>query len=222
MCHSHLLGNGTKEGNIIMQYIYLHGFASGNNAQKANFFKAKLAGLGINLIIPDLNENDFANLTMTRQINSVKKLINPDEPVILFGSSMGGLLALLLAQELNNVSKLILFAPALEMVKRWTGRKDDIAHWKHAGSKMVYHYGYKKDMPLNYSFIEDLAKHEDEIFTKKTPTLIFHGTQDTAVPHEVSVKYAKGRDYVNYHEVESDHSLEDQLDYMWQEIQTFI
>src|SRR6185437_8941249 len=204
-----------------MQYVYLHGFASGNNAQKANFFKEKLAGLGINLIIPDLNEDDFANLTMTRQINSVKKLIDPNSPVILFGSSMGGLLALLLAEELNNVSRIILFAPALEMVKRWTGRKDDMGQWKQAGSKMVYHYGYKKDMPLNYSFIEDLATYEHETFTKKIPPLIFHGTQDAAVPHIVSVTYAKGKDYVHYHEVESDHSLEDQLDYMWQVIQEF-
>jgi hypothetical protein len=34
-----------------MQYIYLHGFASGNNAQKATFFKEKLAGLGMILLI---------------------------------------------------------------------------------------------------------------------------------------------------------------------------
>ncbi len=205
-----------------MQYIYLHGFASGNNAKKANFFKEKLAGLGIDLIIPDLNEDDFANLTMTRQINSVKNLTNPKLPVTLFGSSMGGLLALLLAEELDNVDKLILFAPALQMAKRWAGRTTENEQWKQAGSKTVYHYGYNKEVPLNYSFIEDLEKHEDENFTKKTPTLIFHGINDTAVPHEVSIKYAKGKYYVDYHEVDSDHSLEDQLDYMWQVIQEFI
>ncbi|MCE3269388.1 MAG: esterase [Burkholderiales bacterium] len=205
-----------------MQYIYLHGFASGNNAKKANFFKSKFAESGIDLLIPDLNENDFANLTMTRQINFVKKLVDPSVPVILLGSSMGGLLALILAQELNNINKLILFAPALQMVKRWTSRKEEVEDWKQSGSKIVYHYGYKKNMPLNYSFINDLAKHEDEDFTKEVPTLIFHGTQDTAVPHIVSVKYAKGRDHVYYHELESDHSLENQLDYMWQEIKKFI
>lgn len=205
-----------------MQYIYLHGFASGNNAKKANFFKEKLAGLGINLIIPDLNENDFANLTMSRQINCVKKLIAPQSPVTLFGSSMGGLLALLLAEELDNVTKLVLFAPALQMAKRWAGRTIENKQWMEAGSKMVYHYGYKKDISLNYSFIEDLAKHEDENFTQKTPTLIFHGINDTAVPHIVSVNYAKGKGYVDYHEVDSDHSLEDQLDYMWEVIQKFI
>jgi predicted esterase YcpF (UPF0227 family) len=205
-----------------MQYIYLHGFASGNNAKKANFFKEKLAERGINLIIPDLNEGDFANLTMTRQINSVKKLIDQNLPVTLFGSSMGGLLALLLAEELNNIEKLILFAPAFQMAKRWTGKTADNKQWKQNGSKTVYHYGYKKDVPLNYAFIEDLAKHEDENFTNKVPTLIFHGIHDTAVPNTVSVKYAYGKGYVDYHEVDSDHSLEDQLDYMWQVIQKFI
>jgi pimeloyl-ACP methyl ester carboxylesterase len=159
---------------------------------------------------------------MTRQINSVKKLIDPSSPVVLFGSSMGGLLALLLAQELNNVSKLILFAPAFQMAKRWASRTDDIIPWKQAGSRIVYHYGYKKDMSLNYSFIEDLVKHEDENFTKNIPTLIFHGINDVTVPCEVSVKYTKGRDYVDYHEVDSDHSLEDKLDYMWQVTQKFI
>lgn len=207
-----------------MQYIYLHGFASGNNALKANFFKAQLAKMGIDLIIPDLNENDFANLTMSRQIDTVKRLVDPDSQVVLFGSSMGGLLALLLAEELDNVSKLILFAPALQMAKRWTNpeKKDSLNKWKHAGSTTVYHYGYKKDMPLNYSFIEDLVKHEDENFYKEVPTLIFHGTQDTSVPHEVSIKYAYNRSYVIYHELDSDHSLEDKVRYMWKIIKPFI
>lgn len=203
-----------------MQYIYLHGFASGNTAKKANFFKTQMQKIGINLIVPDLNENDFANLTMTRQINTIKKLIDPNIPVTLFGSSMGGLLSLLLAEELDNINQLILFAPALQMVKRWTKpedseRLDTLAKWKQAGSTMVYHYGYNKDTPLNYSFIEDLKKYEDENFTKKTPTLIFHGVQDTVVPCTVSANYAKGKAYVSYHEVDSDHGLEDQLDYMW-------
>lgn len=208
-----------------MQYIYLHGFASGNNALKANFFKVQLAKIGINLIIPDLNEDDFANLTMSRQIKAVKKLINPNSPTVLFGSSMGGLLALLLAEELNNISKLILFAPALQMAKRWTRdeNKEKLDKWKKDGSTMVYHYGYKKEMPLNYAFINDLIKHEDENFSKKIPTLIFHGIQDTSVPHTVSVKYAKGKeDYVFYHEVDSDHSLENKLKYMWKIVKPFI
>lgn len=207
-----------------MQYIYLHGFASGNNALKASFFKTQMKKLGIDLIIPDLNEDDFANLTMTRQINSIKKIINPQESVVLLGSSMGGLLALLLAEELDNIVKLILFAPALQMAKRWTRaeNKEKLEKWKQAVSTPVYHYGYKKEMPLNYSFVEDLVKHEDENFDKVVPTLIFHGTQDTSVPHEVSVKYSKTRDYVIYHEVDSDHSLENKLRYMWDIIQPFI
>lgn len=206
-----------------MQYVYLHGFASGNNGLKATFLKARMDKLGIDLVIPDLNENDFANLTMSRQIKIVKELIKTHHAVTLFGSSMGGLLSIILAEELNNITRLILFAPALQMAKRWTAQnKDRLNEWRQTGSTMVYHYGYKKSVPLNYTFIEDLVKYENEDFSKNVPTLIFHGTRDTAVPHEVSVNYAKTRDYVSYYEVDSDHSLEDKLSYMWQIIERSI
>lgn len=206
-----------------MQYIYLHGFASGNNALKANFFKAKLSECGINLVTPDLNEDDFTNLTMTRQIEHVKKLIDPTIPITLLGSSMGGLLALILAQELGNIQRIILFAPAIQMAKRWMKRApEQLEKWKNDGYTLVHHYGYKKEMPLNYKFIEDLAGYTEEKFTRELPTLIFHGTQDTTVPHEVSAKYAKNKDYVSYYELSSDHSLENQVNYMWQIIRPFM
>lgn len=206
-----------------MQYIYLHGFASGNNALKPSFFKKQFAKSGIDLIIPDLNEDDFANLTMTRQINTVNKLIDPDSPLVLLGSSMGGLLALILAERLDNVKKLILFAPALQMGKRWSSNNQErLSQWKIDGYINVYHHDYKQDARLNYSFVEDLLTYEDGHFNKVIPTLIFHGVRDESVPHELSINYAQGKTYVQYHELDSDHSLEDKVRFMWQKINAFL
>ena len=54
--------------NNQLNYIYLHGFASSSQSFKAQKFQELFATKNIPLIIPDLNQNDFYNLTLTRQI----------------------------------------------------------------------------------------------------------------------------------------------------------
>ena len=45
------------------EFIYLHGFASGPNSNKANAFKKRFEELKVPICVPDLQENDFENLT---------------------------------------------------------------------------------------------------------------------------------------------------------------
>ena len=45
------------------QYIYLHGFASSPQSQKAQAFKQQFDQLGLPLQIPDLNQGDFSRLS---------------------------------------------------------------------------------------------------------------------------------------------------------------
>ena len=50
------------------EFIYLHGFASGPGSNKAKAFKKRFDELGISIHVPDLQQGDFENLTLTGQI----------------------------------------------------------------------------------------------------------------------------------------------------------
>ena len=47
-----------------MNLIYLHGFASGPQSTKAQFFRRRFEELGIAMQIPDLSEGNFEGLTI--------------------------------------------------------------------------------------------------------------------------------------------------------------
>ena len=61
------------------EFIYLHGFASGPNSNKASAFKKRFEELKIHIFVPDLQENDFKNLTLSRQINLVQSIIDANK-----------------------------------------------------------------------------------------------------------------------------------------------
>ena len=63
-----LLNNGVDD------FIYLHGFASGSQSAKAIYLRDRFAELDINLKVPDLNQGDFFNLTISRQLDRVAAL----------------------------------------------------------------------------------------------------------------------------------------------------
>ncbi|MFM6277345.1 MAG: YqiA/YcfP family alpha/beta fold hydrolase, partial [Dolichospermum sp.] len=54
-----------------MNYLYLHGFASGPQSKKAQDIQKRLSKLQISMFIPDLNTGGFSDLTITRQIQQV-------------------------------------------------------------------------------------------------------------------------------------------------------
>src|SRR5690349_12966289 len=91
--------------------IYLHGFASSASSRKATFFKEKLHSLGVELEIPQLEQGDFRNLTLSGQLRVVESALR-GTPARILGSSMGGYLAALYAAAHPEVEKLVLLAPA--------------------------------------------------------------------------------------------------------------
>lgn len=207
-----------------MSFIYLHGFASRPESTKAIYLVNKLARLGISLEVPDLNQSDFSNLTITRQINQVAKLFLPSEtPVTLIGSSLGGLTAAWLAQQHIQVQRLVLLAPAFGFLSNWLSRlgEEQLQEWQTSGSLLVYHYGEKRSLPLHYKFVEDANQYQETQLIRPIPTLIFHGRQDEVIPIKASRDYASVRPWVQLIELDSDHALVDVMPQIWQEIRSF-
>jgi pimeloyl-ACP methyl ester carboxylesterase len=202
--------------------IYLHGFASGPQSCKAQFFRARFAGLGIHLEVPALDGSDFENLTITGQLDVLAQVAG-DESVTLIGSSMGGYLAALFAARHSNIEKLVLMAPAFGFARRWAERlgEESLKRWKETGLFSVFHYGQRADRNLGYGLIEDAFRYEDDPGFAQ-PALIFHGRNDETVPVSASIQFAAAHPNVRLDVLESGHELLDVLDAIWDETRRFV
>jgi uncharacterized protein len=204
-----------------VNYIYLHGFASGPQSTKARYFQTRYAEVGIALEVPDLNQPDFAELTISRQIARVVDLLPSDgAPVTLIGSSLGGLTAAIAAQNCHQVQQLILLAPAFDFLTHWLPKIGDrqLTLWQQNSYLPIYHYAQQKLLPLHYNFIIDADRYHLFKSSRIVPTLIVHGIHDAVIPVAASRDFADRHPWVELVELDSDHNLTDVSDHIWQEM----
>jgi uncharacterized protein len=206
-----------------MKYIYLHGFASGPQSGKATFFRSRLAADGIELHVPDLAEEGFENLTISGQLGVVEREA-ADGAVVLIGSSMGGYLAALYASlHPDNVSRLVLLAPAFWFAHRWPDKlgSQAVAEWERTGFREFFHYGYMRPMNVHWNLMADGLRHVGAPDFRQ-PALIFHGTADDVVPAAFSEEFAAGRPNIKLRLLPSDHQLTDQVETIWSQCRDFL
>ncbi len=209
-----------------MKYVYLHGFLSGPNSQKGRFLEARFREKGIELLRPDLNSGDFEHLTISRQMAVVQEVLDAagEEQVVLLGSSLGGLLALLAAEKNPRVRRLVLLAPAFRFVERHLTRftTREMERWKKEGFLELYHFHYQEYRKLSYALVEDAQKYRDLNFTRQLPVVIFHGLRDESVPYLLSVEYLQHHPMADLILLPSDHSLLDKLEVIWDYLCAFL
>ena len=196
------------------EFISLHGFASGPTSSKAQAFKKRFEKLNITFHVPDLQEDDFENLTLSRQIRLVQNIIDRDKrkKFGLIGSSMGGYLASLIAQTRDSVKALYLMAPGFNFLNRW---RETLNLSKSTQDLIpVFHYRYNKKVLLNTYLFRDAETWESLPFKRKIPTLIVHGL------HDKTVNILESRNFVSKHpgcelkELDSDHGLLSCMDWI--------
>lgn len=202
--------------------IYLHGFASGPGSRKAQYFAARFAEAGHQLLIPDLAEGDFENLTLTGQLAVIERLA-ADAPVNLIGSSLGGYLAALYAARHPEAERIVLMAPGFGFARRWPVRlgEEMLARWQSTGVLPFFHYGENAERLLRYTLIEDGCRYEDYPAVTQ-PCLIYHGVNDDVVPLTWSREFAAGKPNVSLQEFDSDHELLNVLEPMWTGVSAFL
>jgi uncharacterized protein len=205
-------------------YIYLHGFASGPGSTKAKYIKAQFEKIGIELQVPDLNQDNFAHLTVSRQIAQVVNLFPQDgKPITLIGSSLGGWISTIIAQNQPRVDRLILLAPAFDFLDHWLPKIGDreLTSWKSSKYLSVYHHALKNLSPLHYDFLIDAGRYPLSEIDRVLPTLIIHGLHDDVIPISASRAFLAEHPEVELLEWDSDHQLTDLNAEIWQEIRRF-
>jgi uncharacterized protein len=205
-----------------LNYIYLHGFASGPGSTKARYFRERFDESGRALTVPELAEGDFERLTLSGQLAVVERAVGGG-PAALIGSSMGGYLAALYAARHAEVERLVLMAPAFGFARRWPESLGaaKVAEWRRTGWMQTFHWGEKRFRRLSYALLEDGAQYEDYPDFRQ-PALIFHGSRDEAVPVRYSEEFAAAHPNARLRVFDSGHELLDVMEPIWAESREFL
>jgi len=132
--------------------FYLHGFASSPRSTKVGYFSERLREHGVDVRCPDFNQPDFATLTISRMLDQLgAELAQLDGlPATLFGSSLGGTLAILAAERFApRIDRLVLMAPAVMFAKpgHHLLPPERIDEWQRRGSLPFFHYADNAERP---------------------------------------------------------------------------
>jgi uncharacterized protein len=202
--------------------VYFHGFASGPSSRKAQFFRDQFARKGISLEIPNLDEGDFENLTISGQLGVIDRLA-AGEPITLMGSSMGGYLAALYAARHPEVDRLVLLAPAFRFAERWqlSLGEEAMAIWRRTGKLPVFHYSAGQTRFLGTRIIDDAFGFE-AMPDFRQPALILHGEQDPVVPAAYSQEFTATHPNARLLTYQAGHELVEVLDSLWAETWKFL
>ncbi|CAN5290442.1 alpha/beta hydrolase [soil metagenome] len=177
--------------------LWLGGFRSDMSGKKALAVDAYAARHGLAATRFDysghgLSAGRFEDGTISRWLEEALAVFDrcSDGPQILVGSSMGGWLALLLAEarrESRRAVGIVLIAPAVDMTRalmwdRWT--KKARAQLEKTGL-YLQPSGYSPEpYPITRALIEDGDRHlfGDRLIEPGCPVHILQGTDDTDVP----------------------------------------
>lgn len=207
---------------MLTRFIWLHGFASSAQSGKAQFARARLEERGLHLVVPDLNDPSFFELTVSRMLEQTDRLAQGEEQVVLFGSSLGGFTAATwAATRPGRCASLVLLAPAFDLGPRWTAKMapGELARWRSDGKLAFEHYarGHKED--LSVAFLEDAGRHAS-FPLPSCPTLVLQGTKDEVVAPALAREFtARMQGRARLVELPEGHELTQDLPALWREIE---
>ena len=213
------------------ELVYLHGFASSAQSSKGAYLAARAGEAGMGFQAPDLNDPDFATLTISRMVEQTRRRLadGPPRPVTLIGSSLGAVVALLVGARTPDASagavdSLVLMAPAVDLVPGFTQHfgAERMREWERTNRLDVYHYAEQRMRALEWGFFDDARRHDPWTIDLPVPALVFQGSRDETVDAGAVQRWASGRANVSLHMLEDGHQLLKSLDVMWDRIRRFL
>jgi len=113
----------------------------------------------------------------------------------IVGNSLGGWIAWLMAQEFQEIERLILIAPAFNMmgVRAKSIDPERRQAWHRAGWMPWDDEPLHKDWPLSWKWVEESEAYWKSSFDRLRPvsTTILHGLQDTVILPSGSSEFAE-------------------------------
>ena len=140
---------------------------------------------------PDLDA--FGKNTITKELNDVSHVLDwihtteDINDITLIGHSRGGGIAMLAASMDVRIKTIITWAAISDFERRLPS---DLSEWKTKGVVYIENTRTKQQMPMYYSFVEDLFANKDKykienaIKKANQPHLIIHGDSDLTVSIE--------------------------------------
>jgi pimeloyl-ACP methyl ester carboxylesterase len=139
-------------------------------------------------------------------IETVRTAIS--EPCALVGSSLGGPTAARVAERDARVTRLVLLAPAFQLIARWRQSLGPVwDDWQRTGWREIQDFTTNQPTRIDFGFAEDVAAIDVGFPDVRVPTLILHGIHDDVVPIEHARTFAAGRANVRLIELDDGHEL---------------
>lgn len=189
-------------------FLYLHGFGSSQDGEKAGYFRRRAAAAGLGFCSLDfrghgLSGGGLGDLTFSRNLADAGAALawlgergvgGDGSPLVVFGSSMGGATGLwLAARHPGAFAAGLAIAPALGMERALEERlgEEGIANWRRTGRQRFVNE--LVDDELGWELMADLASYRAAELPPLhvTPTLVFQGMGDDSVDWRLAVDLAR-------------------------------
>jgi dienelactone hydrolase len=180
--YPYITGKFAEAGAIVVNFNFsLNGMIEGSDkvVEPEKFSRTTVSQ---ELEDTELVVNNFINGKLLK-----KEILNNiwNGKIYMLGTSLGGGITILIAKKMNEINKIALWA-TLAKFDRYTERQK--LEWKKLGYIEFQNAVTKRDVRLNYTFIEDIEKHgkefslPDAIAGLTIPVLFVHGESDVTVP----------------------------------------
>ncbi len=227
-----------SSGSAELAVLYLHGFASDQAGEKAEYFRQRFLASGLAFCSFDFQGHgrsggSLRDLTLSRNLADAaavhRLLMERGIPrVLVMGSSMGGFTGLWhTVLHPDSVVAGVHIAPAVDMAAgfRAYAGPQGVEKWQREGS---FHFSNEHaSCDLGWELIPDLEAHSAERLRSllRTPTLILQGQKDSQVPWRKVLAFATeaATELVELHLfADGDHRLTDRKGHLWDLIAGFL
>lgn len=225
-------------GQSSVAVLYLHGFGSRQDGEKADFFRARATAAGLDFWSFDFEGHGASGggmrgLTLSRNLADIECVrremhASGHDRIVVIGSSMGALAGLWhTVEHPEGVETGLYIAPALgleEAFRRWAG-DDGLERWERDGFFTITNELGTWD--LGWGFVEDLRRYPNDDLASRlvTPSLLLQGKLDDQVAWRDVLELAtrcRG-DGVELHLfADGDHRLIDRKEHLWDLMRGFL